>query len=143
MPQRLTPQIIEAAIAGFEQRKQQTISELDAQISRLQAMLPGNNHDGTATEAAPRKRSKFSGAARKRMALAQKARWAKIRGDSEPSAQATPEPKPRRKLSAAGRRAISEATNKRWALKRAEAAKKSPAPRKVNAKRSTAAATTA
>jgi hypothetical protein len=55
------------------------------------------------------------------MAMAQRARWAAIRGESEPS---TPEAaKPKRKLSAAGRKAIIAATKKRWALKRAEAAK--------------------
>src|SRR2546425_11172052 len=53
----------------------------------------------------------------RRMALAQRARFAKLRQDSEP-----PAPKPakrKRKLSAAGRKAISEATKRRWAAVRA------------------------
>src|SRR5664279_2105084 len=51
------------------------------------------------------------------MAEAQRKRWAKIRGKSEPSSPpATPEAsKPKRKLTAAGKKAISEATKKRWA----------------------------
>jgi len=57
------------------------------------------------------------------MALAQKARWAKIRGETEQTVPAAPEaPKPKRKLSAAGRAAIISATKKMWAAKRAKAA---------------------
>ena len=145
MPQRLTPKIIEAAIDGFEHKKQQLMNEFDAQIAELRAMLPGANTQPTTTpEAPPPKRKKFSAAARRKMALAQKARWAKIRGESEPPVPAaTPElAKPKRKLSAAGRAAIIAATKKRWALKRAEAAKaqrvakkSAPARRKGTAKR--------
>jgi len=69
------------------------------------------------------------------MAAAQKARWAKIRGEVEP-ASAEPKPTNQRKLSAAGRKAISQATKKRWALKRAEAQKpQSTAARKAAAKK--------
>ena len=144
MPQKkLMPKFIEAAIDGFLYRKQQLINELDAQIAELRAMLPGaDTQPATAPEAPPPKRKKFSAAARRKMALAQKARWAKIRGESEPSPAVTPEPaKPKRKLSAAGRRAISEATKKRWALKRAaEAAQaKKSAPAKKKAPRARAA----
>src|ERR1017187_1740201 len=55
---------------------------------------------------------------RRKMALAQKARWAKIKGEAEPPTPA-PAPKPKRKLSAAGRKAIIAATKKRWAAVRA------------------------
>jgi hypothetical protein len=48
------------------------------------------------------------------MAAAQRARYARLRGDSEPTEAATTKPK-KRKMSAAGRRAISIATKKRWA----------------------------
>jgi len=72
------------------------------------------------------------------MAAAQKARWAKIRGDAEAaSSPAAAKPK-KRKLSAAGRKAISEATKRRWALKRAEAQKaQSTVARKAAAKKTT------
>ena len=89
MPQKLTTQIITAAIAGFEEQKR----HIDAQISELRALLPGGPVETAATpEAAPRKRRKFSAAARRRMKEAQQRRWAKIKGESEPSAPATPEP---------------------------------------------------
>jgi len=102
MPQKLTPQIISAAIAGFEQQK----IDIDNQIDQLRAMLSGGPAESTvATQEAPaRKRKKFSAAAIKRMREAQKARWAKIKGESEPAAQAPAKaPKPKRKLSAAAK----------------------------------------
>jgi hypothetical protein len=116
---KLTAEIITAAIQGFEFQK----ASIDGKIAQLRAMLPGGTTQTATTPEAPTgKRKKFSAAARRKMALAQKARWAKIRGESEPPALAAG-PKAKRKLSAAGRAAIVAATKKRWALKRAEAAK--------------------
>src|SRR2546426_3528982 len=117
MPQ-LKTEIILAAIAGFEQQK----THIDDQITDLKAMLSGHrNSASTPTSGAPtRKRKKFSAAARRRMREAQKARWAKVRGESAASPKAA---KPKRKLSAAGRKAIIAATKKRWRLQRAKAAK--------------------
>ena len=66
---------------------------------------------------------KFSAAARKRMKEAQQRRWAKIRGESQPPAPATPEPKAKRKLSKAGKVAIVAALKKRGSAKKAEAVK--------------------
>jgi hypothetical protein len=115
---KLTPEIIAAAIEGFESQK----TKIDAQIAELRAMLPGSSTGTAATPEAPtRKRKKFSAAARKHMKEAQQRRWAKIRGESEP--QAPEPPKAKRKLSKAGRAAIVAALKKRWALKRAEAAR--------------------
>jgi len=123
MPQqKLTPEIITAAILGFEEQKR----HIDSKIAELRAMLPGGPGGAVATPEAPTsKRRKFSAAARRRMREAQQRRWASIRGESAASAPATPEAlKPKRKLSAAGRKAIQEALRRRWAQKRAEAAKK-------------------
>ena len=122
MPTKLTPEIITAAILGFEEQKR----HIDTKVAELRAVLAGGPGEPTATLEVPtRKRKKFSAAARRRMKEAQQRRWAKLRGESEPPLDsAKPKPaKPKRKLSAAGRRAISEATKKRWALKRAAAAK--------------------
>jgi hypothetical protein len=143
MPQKLTNEIITAAIDGFEHQK----TRLDDQIRELRAMLDGNPRPTDATPEPPTgKRRKFSAAARRKMAMAQKARWAKIKGESEPQAT-TPEPvKRKRKMSAAGRAAISAATKKRWALKRAaDAAKAAPkkAPRKKAARKAAKKKTTA
>src|SRR5438270_1039314 len=115
----LTPELIAAAIEGFTAQRQR----LDTQIAELRAMLPGvrTSANAAATSEAPTgKRKKFSAASRRKMALAQTDRWRRIRGESEPSATATPEaPKAKRKLSKAGRAAIVAALKKRWAAKRA------------------------
>jgi hypothetical protein len=117
-PPSLTPEIIIAAIDGFESQK----TRIDAQIAELRAMLPGGRTETAARpEAQTGKRRKISAAARKRMKEGQHRRWAKIRGNSESSSPSvTPETsKPKRKLSAAGKAAIVAALKKRWAAKKA------------------------
>jgi hypothetical protein len=118
---KLTSEIIIAAIEGFEDQKRQ----IDGQIAELRAMLTGGSAEATATPEAPtRKRKKFSDAARKRMKEAQQRRWAKVRGESGPSASTTPEaPKTKRRISEEGLKRIIAATKKRWRLQKAEAAK--------------------
>src|SRR5689334_15121344 len=96
--QTLNPDIILAAIEGFQQQK----LRIDQQISDLRSMLPGGRTEPAATPEAPTgKRRKISAAARKRMKEGQQRRWAKIRGEAEsPSSTVPPEPvKPKRKLS--------------------------------------------
>ena len=120
MRQTLTPEIINAAITGFEQQK----SRIDDQIAELRSLLPGGHTHTATSEVGPPRRKRFTAAARRKMALAQKARWAKIRGEAEPPAPAPAEaPKPKRRISEEGLKRISAATKKRWALKRAEAVK--------------------
>jgi hypothetical protein len=127
MPPKLTPEIITAAIDGFEAQK----IRIDAQIAELRTLLPGGATETAAvatTEPAPqRKRRKFSPAALRRMREAQERRWAKVRGESEAPALVpvtAPAPaKAKRKLSAAGRAAIVAALKKRWAEKRGSAKK--------------------
>lgn len=114
---KLTNTIIEAAIAGFEAQKK----ELDAQIAELRGMMNGT---AETAESAPAKgtRRKFSAAARKRMQEAQRARWAKIRGESAAPAKAPARAaKPKGGITAAGRKALSIAMKKRWAAKKATA----------------------
>jgi DNA-binding protein HU-beta len=142
MPKQLTPEIIVAAIAGFEQQK----THIDAQIAELRAMLSGGPSEPTAKPEAPTKdkRREFSAAARRRMKEAPRKRWAKIRGESAPPTPATPEaPKPKGRLSEAGRAAIAAATRKRWAAKRAAAAKPVSAAKKTAAKKTAAKKTPA
>jgi hypothetical protein len=140
--QKLTAEIITAAILGFEEQKR----HIDTKIGELRAMLPGGPAETAATPEVPtRRRKKFSAATRKRMKEAQQRRWAKIRGESEPPAPATQEPaKPKRKLSKAGRANIVAALKKRWAAVKTApvAAKKTAvkkAPAAVQAKAQTAA----
>lgn len=124
---RLTTEIINAAIDGFEAQK----TRIDAQIADLRALLPGGpteTADAVTTEPAPqRKRRKFWPDAIRRMREAQQRRWAKVRGESEAPAlvpvTAPASAKAKSKLSAAGRAAIVAALKKRWAEKK-RAAKK-------------------
>jgi hypothetical protein len=114
---KLTNTIIEAAIAGFEAQKK----SIDAQIAELRGMLTGAP---VAADEAPARgtRRKFSAAARKRMREAQKARWAKIRGESAAPAKAPAKAaKQKSGITAAGRKALSIAMKKRWAAKKAAA----------------------
>jgi hypothetical protein len=119
---KLTPEIIHAAILGFEQQK----LRLDAEIAELRAMLPGGRTEPTAVPEMPKgKRRKISAAARKRMSEGQRRRWSTSKGVAEsPSTPATPEPaKPKRRISEEGIKRIIAATKKRWAAKRAAAKK--------------------
>jgi hypothetical protein len=119
--QRLTNEIITAAIEGFEAQKKR----IDEQIAELRSFLTGGLVE-TAKPAAARKRGKFSDAARLRMKEAQQRRWARIKGESEPPTPTAVPVKPKRQLSEAGRQAIAEAARKRWAAKKAE--KETPEP---------------
>ena len=111
MPQKLTQEIITAAITGFEAQK----AEIDSQIAELRSLLHGVGHsEPAASNAIGRPRKKFSDATRRKMAAAQRARYSKLRQGSEQTQAEAAKPK-KRKMSAAGRRAISIATKKRWA----------------------------
>jgi hypothetical protein len=104
---RLTNTIIQAAIDGFQAQRK----DIDAQIAELRAMLT----DAPPTsEEVPAKgtRRKRSAAVRKRMQEAQRARWAKIRGQSAPAKLPAEKAvktaaKPKGGLTAAGRKALS------------------------------------
>src|ERR1039457_1179040 len=73
--QKLTPEIITAAILGFEEQKR----HIDSKIAELRAMLPGGPAEtAAAPEASTSKPKKFSAAARRRMREAQQRRWARI-----------------------------------------------------------------
>jgi hypothetical protein len=132
--QKLTAEIIHAAIEGFESQKRR----IDSQIEELRQLLNGGSADTGAESGSPARKRKISAAGRRRMAAAQKARWAKIRGEAEPaSSLAAAKPaRQKRKLSAAGRKAISEATKRRWAAKRAEAQSKPAVTKNAASKKS-------
>jgi hypothetical protein len=98
-----------AGLAGFVSKlravRTNLVNELrhvDAAISVLGKLKGGSNHT--------KPRHTMSASARKRMSLAQKARWAKARGRA---------PKPKRRISAAGRKRIAAAQRARWAKIRA------------------------
>jgi histone H1/5 len=125
MPKQLTNEIITAAIEGYEVQK----ARIDAKVAELRALLSGGPAEPAAAPTAPTgKRKKFTAASRRKMALAQKARWAKIKNEAEPPAPAEA-PKAKRKMSKEGLARIIAATKKRWRLQKAAAkaaAKKAP-----------------
>ena len=131
--QRLTNEIITAAIEGFEAQKQR----IDEQIAGLRSILTGCVTETAATpEGTPRKRGKFSDATRLRMREAQQLRWARIKGTNAPSTAVTVPAKAKRQMSEAGRKAIGEATRKRWAaVKAAKENGAAPATKKANRKK--------
>ena len=117
---KLTPEIINAAVEGFEQQK----LRIDAQIAELRQMLTGTPTATAAAPEVPKGKRRMSAAARKRIGDAQRKRWAESKKESVPSSPVAPEaPKPKRRLSAAGKAAIVAALKKRWAAKRAAAEK--------------------
>lgn len=129
MSAKLSPEIIVAAITGFESQRQ----HIDSQIADLRAMLNRGRPD-TVAPSYNSQRRKVSAAARKRMTDGQRRRWAAAKGLSE--AAMTRSPKRKRRLSAAGRAAIVAALKKRWALKRAGTVRPQPvAERKVTPKK--------
>ena len=136
----LTPEIITAAIDGFESQKRR----IDNQIAELRAMLFGSPAEtNTITEATPessiRKRRKISAAARRKMALGQKARWARMRGEAEPPAPDTAiAPKTKRRISKEGMARIIAATKKRWAAVKAAQAKSAATKNAVPARKKVA-----
>jgi|ERR1700722_6281802 len=89
---------------------QRTIESLDAKIRKQTAKL--NKILGHDEISGPVKRgkNKMSAAGRARIAAAQRARWAKVKGKV-----GKPAKKGKRKMSAAGRAKIAAAARKRWA----------------------------
>lgn len=125
----LSPDVLNAALAGLEAQKQ----TIEHHIEQVRAML-GIRTDGSKRRGRPpksaatmpsvgtesgapaqpaHKRRRFSAATRARMAEAQRKRYAAAKTVNEvPPAKASSK---KRKLSAAGRKRIIEATKKRWA----------------------------
>ena len=126
MAQTISPEILQAALAGLRLQEQ----KIQEQIAEVEGMLGGGSLVSTGASDTPTgKRRKFSASSRRKMAAAQKARWAKLKGEA-PTPEATesePAKAKRRKLSASARKAIGEATRARWAAKRA--AEQAPAKR--------------
>ena len=104
--------ILGAALIGYQHERDQ----IDAKIAEIR-QIGGQTPQASAPEGeAPTKRV-VGAAARKRMAAAQRRRWAEFR-----KAKAAPAPAKARRLSAAGRKQIIEATKRRWAEVRARKA---------------------
>src|SRR5580700_4443890 len=117
MPIKVTERMIAAAIAGFEAQKR----EIDAEIAALRGEARESAAAEPSADSTKPARRKMSAATRKKMALAQKKRWAgKMTPVSAPEAVAA---KPKGKLRAAGKKRIIEASKRYWAAKKAAAKK--------------------
>ena len=117
---------LRAALYGYESEKakiEEAIAQIQTQLGDRGPGRPKAATDGT-EQSAPKRRT-MSASGRRRIAEAQKKRWAALKqGKTE---QQEPKRKRKRRLSTAGRRAIIEATKKRWAAVRAAKAKASKA----------------
>ena len=96
-----------ANLSGVVQQLRKAHAEAQGEVQRLGAALAAL---GNLTGRPGRKRRTLSAAARRKISLAQKARWAK-RSSKTRKGMA----KPRRKMSAAARRKIAAAQRARWA----------------------------
>jgi hypothetical protein len=96
-----------ASVSGIVKQIKKERDRVERELSGLNAALSA--FVGTYTGAKPTgRRRTMPASARRKIALAQKARWAKQKG------------KPRRTMSAAGRRRIAAAQRARWAKVKAQ-----------------------
>jgi hypothetical protein len=95
-------------------RAQSQVEKLDQAISVIESL------DGTGTsEKINQPKRIISADSRRKMALAQKARWARLGKESKPAASAGSVHKKGRTMSAAARKRIAAAQRARWAKIRA------------------------
>jgi dsDNA-specific endonuclease/ATPase MutS2 len=97
-------------------RAQSQVEKVEQAISVIESL----NGAGTSGKTTAQSRV-ISAASRRKMALAQQARWAKMRKESKPARAGTPKPtgsapgKPKHTMSAAARKRIAAAQKARWA----------------------------
>jgi hypothetical protein len=97
-----------ANLSGVVQQLRKAHAEAQGEVKRLGATLAAL---GNLTGRGPTlKQRALSAAARRKISLAQKARWAKRNTNTQTGAA-----RPKRKMSAAGRRKIAAAQRARWA----------------------------
>jgi hypothetical protein len=104
-------------LRGERSGTQLRLEKLNQVISAIESL------NGTRTMGRTgRPKRTISAASRRKMALAQKARWAKVQGQAQsPSVATKTSPAPaKRKISAAGRKRIAAAQKARWAKLRAQ-----------------------
>jgi hypothetical protein len=101
-----------AHLSGVVQQLKKARAKAQGEVNRLDAALAAL---GSLTGRSPaRKRRTLSAAARRKISLAQKARWAKRRSNSRRGTA-----RAKRTMSAAARRKIAAAQRARWAKVRA------------------------
>jgi hypothetical protein len=108
-----------ANIAGMVKELQQERDRLDQAIAAL-APLAGTSKTSSARGGATGQRRTLSAAARRKVSLAQKARWAKLRAENSAKGQPSTVNPGKRTMSAAARRKIAATQRARWAKLRAQ-----------------------
>jgi hypothetical protein len=125
-------ELLEAALVGYRHLRDQ-IEEKIAEIRSQIGTAPEVELDVVPPSAPQLKRRVISAAGRRRIAAAQRKRWA----ERKPS-ESAPAPAKKRAISALGKKHIADATRKRWAEYRAQkaaAAKAAARPAKKASKR--------
>jgi hypothetical protein len=89
------------------------LGEVEQEIEKLQRVADALRGSTSKRSRAPGKRKTMSAAARRKISLAQKARWAKKKVSG-------PSGKPKRTISAASRRRMAAAQKARWAKAKRE-----------------------
>jgi hypothetical protein len=111
---RVDTSLLQAALIGYEQMNR----DVDEKIASIRNRLGSGR-----TAGAPASRRPMGANARKRIAAAQKKRWALAKARQVEPKSAKPElVQPKRTMSAAGRRRIAAAQKKRWAVLKAKTA---------------------
>src|ERR1043166_6784398 len=95
-------ELLQAALVGYEHQR----AIMDERIAEIRRALDGRASGPDTGEGKPKRG--MSAAGRRRIAAAQRKRWAELK-----KASSTP-PKAKRKMSAAARKRIADATRKRW-----------------------------
>ena len=106
------------------------LAELKSERTRIgQAIsainsLDSTNHYAVRTSTPKRRRGHMSAAARRKLSMLLKQRWAQGKMGKKASAKSARTSKPTHRISGAGRKRIAEATKRRWAewRKKAKAA---------------------
>jgi hypothetical protein len=100
-------------LRGEHRQAQQQVEKLQSAILLIEGLVGLNRSAPSRNGAQPAR--KISAASRSRMARAQKARWAKVKNESQSGAAKTSTAPARRTMSAAVRRKIAATQRARWA----------------------------
>ncbi len=87
--------------------------QIEALQGQIESIADGDNGSAVSVAVEAPRKGRRSAEVRAKMAAAQRARWAKLKGHAD--SQSTPAKKGKRRLSAAGRAAIIAGTKARWA----------------------------
>ncbi len=110
-------EILRAALIGYQSQ----LGSLDEKIAAIRARVHSAEGHSVASTAQPSTKRVLSAAARRRIAVAQKKRWAAVRAQGKGVVKAVP-PAKKSRISPEARKRIIAAAKKRWAEYRAKKA---------------------